>query len=184
MLPKNSSPVPQNSPVDIRMEFIGGSSGTRTFQTGGRQYRGGNNTFSRFVTVPRQFPQDAEYLVATGMFRIVPTPHPEIPPRPIPASPIQDAKKVESKVTQPKPQPEPQPQAVAAAPAAAVTEPTLPPADASDHMRQRPTNIRDLRKALKEATLNELMQWAYEERTMVEPRSSYVKTIEAEIDKR
>lgn len=64
-----------------RMEFVGEQLGAVTFHGGGgRQYRGGNNSFERYANVHRD---DVDRLVSTGKWRLVVRPRPTPAPTPI-----------------------------------------------------------------------------------------------------
>ena len=61
-----------NAATHINMEFIGSEQGTLTFMVQGRPYQGANNDFDKFATVLKE---DVQVLLASGKWRIAPTPN-------------------------------------------------------------------------------------------------------------
>jgi hypothetical protein len=170
--------------ADTRMEFVGDTTGTRSFNANGRVYRAGNNTTYRFINVEKAHAEDVATLLATGMFRVVarPTtvqvqaqPQPQAHPQPAPVKIVE---------TRPQPQPQPAPAAIAELEPEPVEQPVEQPIEEVHQPAPPPATMRLLRAALPTATYEELLSWSYDERLKESPRSSFIEEIQREIDKR
>lgn len=175
----NSQPEPVNvNPAAIRLEYIGGNTGSRTYTANGRSYRAGNNPSNRYIDIHPANEADVEVLMRLGTFRrIIRQSVTQANPaeQPIPAAIAPPAEIFHARrVTHPA-------DMVAPAPAETVTPPETPltpEAELGTADEPMPETLRELRQAVTYRPRETLQAWLDQETARGDKaRKTYVSII-------